>query len=148
MLTWIGKSFAMDEKNIRWVQRFSNYKKGLEKLRDALSEYKKRKMSTLEKEGLVQRFEYSFELAWKTLQDLLIHQGYQDIKGPLPVLKQALLDGYITGEESWRKMKEARDLTSHTYEEETANRIVEQINMQYYDLLFQLKVRLDKELEK
>ncbi len=138
----------MQKKDIRWVQRFSNYRKAMEKLRDAISENDKREMSDLEKEGLIQRFEYTFELAWKTLQDLFYYKGYQDIKGPNPVLKQALLDGYIKGESKWRKMKNARELTSHTYNEKTANEIVSKIIEEFYDLLFELKVRLDTALSK
>jgi len=137
----------MNEQDIRWIQRFSNYKKTLEKLRDAIDEFDD-EMTDLEKEGMVQRFEYSFELAWKTLQDLFYHKGYLDIKGPNPTLKQAFIDGYIEGEEKWRKMKNARELTSHTYDEETANSIVISIKSDYYPLLFQLKLRLDKELQK
>jgi len=138
----------MAKKDIRWMQRFSNYKKAIEKLRDAISKNDEEEISDLEKEGLIQRFEYTFELAWKTLQDILYHKGYQDIKGPNPVLKQALLDGYIKGESKWRKMKNARELTSHTYNEKTANEIVSKIIEEFYDLLFELKVRLDKELSK
>lgn len=137
----------MSEKDVRWKQRFSNYKKALEKLQDALGEYDD-EMTDLEKEGMIQRFEYTFELAWKTLQDLLYERGYLEIKGPTLVLRQALQDGYIKNEEKWRLMKNARELTSHTYDEHTANKIVEKIKEEYYDLLFELKTQLDKELLK
>lgn len=117
----------MGKEEIRWIQRFGNFKKALQKLGDAISENAKEELSDLEKEGLTQRFEYTFELAWKTLQDLFYFKGYQNIKGPNPVLKQALLDGYIKGEKKWRDMKNARELTSHTYDEDTANEIVSKI---------------------
>jgi nucleotidyltransferase substrate binding protein (TIGR01987 family) len=77
------------EKVLRWKQRFSNYKKALNKLQDAINEYDD-EMTDLEKEGMIQRFEYTFELGWKTLQDLLYERGYLDVKGLTPVLKQAL----------------------------------------------------------
>lgn len=134
------------KKDIRWVQRFSNYKKALKKLGDAISKNDEEEMSDLEKEGLIQRFEYTFELGWKTLQDLFYHKGYQDISGPNPVLKQALLDGYIKGEKGWREMKNARDLSTHTYDENTANKIASKIMEEFYDLLLVLRRRLDKEL--
>ena len=92
----------MAKKDIRWIQRFNNFKKALEKLGNAISDQEKEELSDLEKEGLIQRFEYTFELAWKTLQDLLFHKGYRDIKGPNPVLMHALMDGYIKGENKWR----------------------------------------------
>ena len=134
----------MDNKDIRWVQRFSNFKKALAKLgevaildTDCLSE--------LEKEGMIQRFEYTFELAWKTLQDLLESKGYQDIAGPNPVLEQSLKDGYINDEMKWRNMKKSRELTSHTYNSETADDIAENIASEYYELLRKLERRLEEE---
>ena len=127
---------------------FNNFKKALEKLGNAISDQEKEELSDLEKEGLIQRFEYTFELAWKTLQDLLFHKGYQDIKGPNPVLMQALMDGYIKGENKWRNMKNARDLTSHAYDEDKANESVTKIVEEFYDLLLELKNRLNKEILK
>lgn len=138
----------MSKQDIRWLQRFSNFIRALEKLHDAILKYNEEEISDLEKEGLVQRFEYTFELAWKTLQDLLIHKGYVDITGPNPVLKQALLDGYIKEEKGWRNMKQARELTSHTYDEKQTNLIVEKVSEEYYNLLLQLKKRLDIEMKK
>lgn len=137
----------MGKQDIRWIQRFSNYRKALEKLADAIGEYDD-DMSELEKEGLIQRFEYTFELAWKTLQDLLFHRGYTDVKGPTPVLKQALADGYITKEKLWRKMKEAREMTSHTYDEDRANEIVDRVALEFLNPLLELKKRLDEEMKK
>lgn len=58
-------------------------------------------LSELEQEGLIQRFEYTHELAWKTLQDLFKEKGYEDAVGPNPVLKRAFSDGFITDGEGW-----------------------------------------------
>lgn len=133
------------DKDIRWEQRFSNYKKALGKLEAAAKVREYASLSELEKEGLIQRFEYTFELAWKTLQDLLEHKGYQDIAGPNPVLEQALKDGYIKNEKQWRNMKKSRELTSHTYNSETADDIAENIVAEYYQLLKDLELRLEEE---
>ncbi len=133
------------DKDIRWEQRFSNYKKALGKLEAAAKVREYDSLSELEKEGLIQRFEYTFELAWKTLQDLLEHKGYQDIAGPNPVLEQALKDGYIKNEKQWRNMKKSRELTSHTYNSETADDIAENIVAEYYQLLKDLELRLEEE---
>lgn len=138
----------MSKKDIRWVQRFSNFRRALEKLSDAVNEYNEKEMSDLEKEGVIQRFEYTYELGWKTLQDLLIHYGHTDIKGPRPVLAQALKDGYIAGEKTWREMKEARELTSHQYDEAKADKIVEKIASTYFKALHALLKRLEIELKK
>ena len=135
----------MDNKDIRWTQRFSNFKKALSKLGEVATCGNLDDLSDLEKEGMIQRFEYTFELAWKTLQDLLEYKGYKDITGPNPVLEQALKDGYIKDEKSWRNMKKSRELTSHTYNSETADDIAENIAHGYYELLKKLEHRLEEE---
>jgi len=133
--------------DIRWQQRFDNYKKALNKLAEVADKPTLDELSDLEKEGLIQRFEYTFELAWKTLQDLLKDKGYLDIAGPNASLTQALTDGYITDADGWRKMKKSRELTSHVYDEETANNIANDIVEIYYHLLAALAVRLEKETD-
>lgn len=135
----------MEHKDIRWVQRFSNFKKALAKLGEVAAVGETDHLSELEKEGMIQRFEYTFELAWKTLQDLLEYKGYQDIAGPNPVLEQSLKDGYITDEKQWRNMKKSRELTSHTYNSETADEIADNIISAYYTLFLKLEQKLEDE---
>lgn len=141
----------MSNDDIRWEQRFSNFKKALKKLSEVVEDNKHTfpdSLSQLEKEGLIQRFEYTFELAWKTFQDLLKSKGYNDITGPNPVIEQAFSDGYISDGEGWRKMKKARDQTSHIYDEQVADEIAAQIIENYYDLLRDAKERLEEEFKK
>ena len=135
----------MGNEDIRWVQRFNNYKKALLKLSSVIERDDLDELSELETEGLIQRFEYTFELAWKTLQDLLHHKGYLDIAGPNPVLTQALQDGYIVDAEGWKSMKKSRELTSHTYNSDTAEEIADNIISSYYELLKKLEVKLEEE---
>jgi nucleotidyltransferase substrate binding protein (TIGR01987 family) len=96
-------------------------------------------------EGLVQRFEYTFELAWKVLQDFLEYKGYKDITGPNPVLQKSFEDGLISDHDAWRRMSKARNITSHTYNDGKASEIVEKIYTEYSILLKQLAVRLGYE---
>lgn len=134
----------MEDLDIRWQQRFANYKKALAKLSEVV-EGRDDDLSELEQEGLIQRFEYTFELAWKTLQDLLHHKGYLNISGPSPVLDQAFRDGYIVDAEGWKAMKKSRELTSHTYNSETAEGIASSIRLSYHDLLADLAAKLEEE---
>lgn len=127
---------------MRWVQRFNNYRNALAKLKEAISDERLSVYSDLEREGMIQRFEYTYELSWKTLQDLHEHKGYLDIKGPNPTLEQALKDGYITDEKGWRKMKKSRELTSHTYDSDTAQAIAQDIVTMYLGLLLALEEKL------
>jgi nucleotidyltransferase substrate binding protein (TIGR01987 family) len=135
----------MKEADIRWVQRFANFRKALAKLEEGIKTLQIEHVTDLEKEGLIQRFEYTYELAWKTLQDLLKHKGYQDIAGPNPTLEQAFIDGYIENGQVWKQMKKSRDLSTHTYNEETADDIFEQIVDCYFDTFKALEARLEQE---
>ncbi len=135
----------MENKDIRWEQRFSNFKKALAKLGEAAEHGSADELSELEKEGLIQRFEFTYELAWKTLQDLMREKGYLDIAGPNPVIEQAFQDGYLKEGETWKKMKKSRELSSHTYNSETAKEIAKNIIESYYSLLKNLALRLEEE---
>lgn len=128
----------------RWRQRYANFQKALLQLDKAveMEEY-----TDLEREGLIQRFEYTIELAWKTLQDLLEAKGYEGVKGPKPVIRQAFKDGYILDGDAWLEMWDGRLLTSHTYNEDTAKDLAEKIKNKFYYLLDDLDKRLAKETE-
>lgn len=99
--------------DIRSQQRFENFKRAVALYEEAL----KPNMSKLEEEGLIQRFEYTFELAWKCLQDLLQERGYAQIRGPRPVIEQAFQDGIISNGSVWLQMLKARNETTHLYDE-------------------------------
>ena len=109
------------DKDIRWKQRFYNFKKAFSQLEKFMM---KKELNELEKQGLIKAFEYTYELAWKSLQDLLIEKGYNNIKGPKPVIEQSFKDGYIIDGKGWMRMHQSRNLTSHTYNEETAEEIL------------------------
>ena len=102
-------------------------------------------MSELEQEGLVQRFEYTYELAWKVMQDFLKYKGYDFALGPNGALQKAFEDGLITNHDAWRRMNKARGTTSHTYNEGDALEIVENIYTEYSGLLKLLAIRLEQE---
>lgn len=131
-------------KDIRWEQRFSNYSKALSQLSEGLAI---ENPSDLEKEGIIQRFEYTFDLAWKTLKDYLNLQGYTDITGSRDTFREAFNLGLIENGSIWMEMIESRNLTSHTYNEETATEILNSIRDEYYSLFQSLQVRLNQEKE-
>lgn len=90
----------------RWIQRFSNFKKAFKQLERFL---KVEELNELEQQGLIKSFEYTYELSWKTLQDLLKSKGYRDIYGPKPVIEQSFQDNYIEDGEKWLKMHLSRN---------------------------------------
>ncbi len=102
--------------DVRWKQRFENYEKALLLLREALADVGS--LSPLEKEGAVQRFEFTFELAWKTLKDYLEDGGIvPDQITPSTVIKQAFAAKIISDGQLWIDMLRCRNLMSHTYDE-------------------------------
>lgn len=136
----------MANEDIRWIQRFNNYRKALARLGEAVELAEERDLSDLEQQGLIQGFEFTFDLAWKTLQDYLRENNRpNDNGGPNVIIQQALDDGIIKGEEAWKAMKKSRDLTSHSYDGDTADDIAENIIETYHGLFIQLETRLQLE---
>lgn len=136
----------MANEDIRWIQRFNNYRKALARLGEAVALAEERELSDLEQQGLIQGFEFTFDLAWKTLQDFLrYHKRPNDNGGPKVIIEQALVDGIIKGDEAWKAMKKSRDLTSHSYDGEAADDIAENILDTYHGLFIQLETRLQLE---
>ena len=130
-----------EEHDIRWRQRLEHFEKAYAELDEACQ---KKTYSKLERGGLIQAFEFTFELAWKTLQDLLLARAY-DVRGPRPVIEQAFQDGLIEDGETWMKMLRSRNLTTHTYHEQTAQEIADSIKTHYWPLIGQLITKLEQE---
>lgn len=112
--------------DIRWQQRFSNYSKALNELQSAVLLLKEKGLSKLEKQGLIQCFEYTHELAWKTLKDFLEDQGLE-IFGSKDAIREAYKLGIIADGEIWMQMIKSHNLTSHIYDEKVVDDILNTI---------------------
>ncbi|WP_047265405.1 nucleotidyltransferase substrate binding protein [Marinitoga sp. 1155] len=130
-------------KDIRWIQRFKNFKKVFNQLSNAVKLSKERELSILEKQGLIQSFEYTHELAWKTLKDFFENKGNFNIYGSRDAIREAFKNGIIINGDIWMKMILSRNLTSHTYDESTADEIVDLIINLYYDEFKKLIQKLE-----
>jgi nucleotidyltransferase substrate binding protein (TIGR01987 family) len=128
------KTNNMAEQDIRWEQRFNNYKKALTKLGEAVQLDKERALSELERQGIIQAFEYTHELAWKVMQDFFIYQGNTQIRGSKDATRQAFSVDLIADGDNWMKMINNRNLTSHTYNEEVSEEIYKNIVEEFYPL--------------
>jgi len=131
-------------KDIRWQQRFSNYNKALQQLGDAVALWDKRELTDLEKQGVIQAFEFTHELAWTTLKDFLEHKGQKDIYGSRDASRKAFQLGIVEEGEGWMDMIQSRNKTSHTYNRETAEEIVTAVMTSYYKLFINLAEKLKK----
>lgn len=124
-------------RDIRWRQRCQNYCKALDQLTVAVVAPT---LDMLQEQGMVQCFEYTFELAWKTLQDFLAEtRGYVDVRGPRPVLEQAFADGIVTDGVQWLAMLKDRNLTAHLYDAEETRQVLGRIRTHYHSLFLDLK---------
>ena len=130
-------------KEVRWRQRFENFDKAFQQLTYAINLFDS--LSVLEKEGLIQRFEYTFELAWKTIKDYL-EANDVDAKFPREVIKEGFHFEIIDDGDVWMDLLEKRNLLAHTYDEERFNFVTMKIKTEYYSAVAQVynyfKVRL------
>lgn len=117
--------------DIRWKQRFQNFERAFLLLKSAL-ENGAEHLSDLEKEGVIQRFKVTLELAWKTLKDYL-SASYVVIKPVTPkeVIKQAFIANIIPDGDSWISILEQRNLLSHTYNQTVFNNVIIEISKTY-----------------
>lgn len=134
--------------DIRWIQRFNNYKKAFKQLEEAVLLYRTRTLSNLEKQGLVQSYEFTQELAWKVLKDFLESRGVAELFGSRDAVKEAFKTGLIDNGQMWMDMIKSRNLTSHTYDESTIEEIIELINNNYYEEFMNFQVKMDKMAER
>jgi len=118
---------------MRWLQRYENFKKAFNYLVNALAI---NNPSETERAGIIQFYEIAFELAWKTLKDLLTEEGFI-VKSPRDAIKIAFQAGYIMDGHTWLEALEDRNLTVHTYDEDTALNVLRKIQTDYYPVLEQ-----------
>lgn len=134
----------------RWKQRFSNYLKALSKLSEAvsyinsISEYddraqKNNVLDEIVKEGLIQRFEYTHELAWKVMKDYAIYQGNPTVGGSRDATQEAFQLQLFSDAHVWMDMISSRNLIAHTYNEETANEIYNKVLDSYFPAFLEFK---------
>ena len=117
--------------DVRWKQRFENFERAFGLLQEAFAQ-SCAEMSDLEKEGAIQRFEYTFELAWKTLKDYLVYSGVVfDQITPRSVIKQAFAAKIIQDGQTWIEMLDQRNLMSHTYDDESFRIAFDSISRSY-----------------
>jgi len=121
------------------LQKIENYHHALAQLAEAVQIYTADPGDALYRDGLIQRFEFTVELAWKSLKEYLEDQGaILGIASPRGVLKEAYAAGVITDAETWNRIIEARNITSHVYDEKTAQTVADQIAREFLPVLQKL----------
>lgn len=120
----------MEEKDIRWKQRFNNFEKAFSQFEKFIE--KKDNLNELEKQGLIQSFEYTHELAWNVLKDYLQYEGTQNLLGSRSTVKEAFNKGVIDEGQIWIDMIESRSKTVHIYEESILKKELDKIINNYH----------------
>ncbi len=130
---------------IRWIQRFENFKKANENLNQVAECIKNNGIDKIYTMALIQAFEMAFELAWKTIKDYLEYNGTKT-DTPRNAIKEAFSANLIVEGQQWIDMMEARNKTSHTYKEEFANQTAQEILNIYTRILSDLEKKLEGEI--
>ncbi len=134
--------------DIRWIQRFRNYERALSQLEEAVVLKEQRKLTKLEKQGMIQAFEFTHELAWKTLKDFLQSRGNMEIYGSKDATREAFKLNLIEDGSVWMEMIQSRNLTSHTYDEATADEIINSVHQLYFQQFVKLHQVLQRLIDK
>lgn len=129
-------------KDIRWHQRLVNYHKAMSRLGQAVVLAGQRPLSDLEKQGLIQAFEFTHELAWNVMRDYFAWQGTVGITGSRDATRESVSTGLVADGEGWMEMIASRNKTSHTYNEEVANEIAHKIIERYHPLFEAFSTRM------
>lgn len=132
----------MQDADIRWIQRFSNYRRAVARLKEAVALTRQRRLSDLERQGLIQAFEFTHELSWKTLKDFLSSRGAVELFGSRDTTREAFAQGLIRDGDIWMAMIRHRNLSTHTYDEATVQEIVSAVTSRYLDAFQELEAWL------
>jgi len=127
----MNEGLVMNTHDVRWRQRFDQFCKTFVLLESAMTI---EKMTVVERAGLIQFFEMAFEQGWKLLKDYQEAEGFT-ISSPRQAIKQAFQSGLVIDGHGWISALEDRNLTTHTYNEQTAVLVEEKIRNAYFPLL-------------
>ncbi len=130
----------MTAQDIRWIQRLNHFNQAMRQLTKFIQ---KGALNELEQQGLIQAFEYTYELAWNTMKDYLEAQGETNLLGSRDVIRLAFKRGLIEEGETWMDMLKSRTLTSHTYDEALAEIIAADIVTRYFSEFVTLRTKIE-----
>ncbi|MFI3227744.1 MAG: HI0074 family nucleotidyltransferase substrate-binding subunit [Clostridia bacterium] len=125
----------------KFIEKYSKFTQAVDRLNESILEFNQTKSLSV-RDGAIQRFEFCTELAWKTIREKLLDEGLTDINSPKSVLRAAFANNIILDEKNWINLISDRNLTSHIYDETSANNIYLNIEKIYYNLFVELINRL------
>jgi len=133
-----------EEQDIRWLQRLDNYQKAFDSLTSDVELATERDLADIEKRGLIQAFEYTYELAWNVIKDFYQSVGETNIHGSRDAFRTAFNKGLVKNDVLIKTIK-SRQLTVHTYNEEAVSDIFHDVVNEYYDAFKELLDNLQQQ---
>lgn len=128
----------------RYKIKYTNLQCAIQSLQEGLDAYGEHPAKIV-RDGVIQRFEFTCELAWKTVREFLLDQNFTEIDSPKATMRQAFAYGLISDQAGWTELLNARNHTSHIYDDATAEAIFHKIEKQFIQLFTELLQRLEKE---
>ncbi len=138
----------MKDPDIRWQQRLQNFSLALRQLESAITLAKTKPLSDLEKQGTIQAFEFTHELAWNVIRDYFEYQGNTSITGSRDASREAFQKGLTSQGDIWMEMIKSRNKTSHTYNKGVADEIVIKIQTEYFPAFYEFEIKMNSLLGK
>ena len=129
----------MEERKPKWHERLTTYKNAVDRLTEVINLSKQHTLNEFERDSLIKRFEFSYEMAWKLMMSYEKENGITGVLGSKDVIRQAFKLSLVSNGEAWLEMVDTRNRTSHLYDEEMAADVIDEIIYTYYPLLAELR---------
>ncbi len=133
----------MTDPDVRWRQRLENFRRALTQFDLAVELSRQRGLSDLEKQGLIQAFEFTHELAWNVMKDYFVWQGNMSLTGSRDAVREAFGVGLVSDGEGWMEMIRSRNQTSNTYNKATAEALAKEVCERYHPLFHAFLDRME-----
>ena len=134
----------MEEKQPKWIERLEVFRNAIARLNEVIEISKQRSLNQFERDSLIKRFEFSYEMAWKLMMSYEKDNGVIGILGSKDVVRQAFSMSLIDNGEAWMEMIDDRNKTSHLYDEEMAIDVIDAITHTYFPLFQELLLKMEQ----
>lgn len=138
------KKKDMEERQPKWLERLSIFKNAIARMAEVVELSKQRTLNQFERDSLIKRFEFTYEMAWKLMMSFEKEYGVTELLGSKDVVRTAFSMSLIDNGEAWLEMIDDRNKTSHLYDEEMAADVTEEIIDTYYPLFMELQGKMEE----
>jgi nucleotidyltransferase substrate binding protein (TIGR01987 family) len=134
----------MEDKQPRWIERLSIFKNAIVRMAEVIAITKQRPLNQFERDSLIKRFEFTYEMAWKLMMSYEKDNGVIGLAGSKDVVRQAFSLSLIDNGDAWMEMIDDRNRTTHIYDDEMAADVIDEIIHTYHPLFVELENKMDQ----